>query len=69
MPTGTVTVVVNNGDAALVTVSPPSLEFTTVNWAVAADGDGQRGLGRERFGWDDAGHACGRAGRTTGRTG
>ena len=35
MPTGTVTVVVNNGDAALVTVSPPSLEFTTVNWAVA----------------------------------
>ena len=34
-PTGAVTVAVNSRDAALATVSPPSLEFTTVNWVVS----------------------------------
>ena len=50
-PTADVTIGLSSSDTTEGTVSPASLTFTTANWNVRADGDGDR---RQRHRWTTA---------------
>ena len=47
-PSASVTVTPTSGNESAVTVPPTVLTFTTGDWAYGADGDGDRGAGRQR---------------------